>query len=225
MIIRPPSAIASYFTCLATRPPRRRINLLQSLHTLLQYAHLPRHGACGFDRGLQYLDRTDAQLLRDRHHLANYGLLAVLRSHGHHRAHVSPAHRPARRAGNRSIAFSFNPAFDSISRSMAVLTVYDSPTPLFGPDPPLTSVGTTLPAQLGHLAFIFVVKVLFRHAEHAKTFLRGFTPAILHHETFRHFRALRTASSTGDSEHEPMSSGHELWAHTSLAAARSLTCQ
>ena len=58
-----------------------------------------------------------------------------------------------------------------------MLTVYFSPTPLFGPDPPLTSVGTISPAQLGHLAYIFVVKVLplvpFRHAEHAKTFLRG----------------------------------------------------
>jgi hypothetical protein len=105
----------------------------------------------------------------------------------------------------------------------------------FGSGTPLTSVGTTprqLLAQRGQLAHTFTAKirqifdvVLFRHAEHAKTFLRGFTPAILHHETFRHFRALRTASSTGDSEHEPMSSGHELWAHTSLAAARSLTCQ
>ena len=105
----------------------------------------------------------------------------------------------------------------------------------FGSGTPLTSVGTTplqLLAQRGQLGHTFTAKirqifdvVLFRHAEHAKTFLRGFTPAILHHETFRHFRALRTASSTGDSEHEPMSSGHELWAHTSLAAARSLTCQ
>ena len=175
--LRLPSSIASYFTCFETRSPRHRINLLHFLHTILQSARPLRRGSFGFDRGLQYLDRTVAQLLRDRHHLANYGLLAVSRSHGHHRAHVSPTHRPARRAGNRSIKFSSTPAFDSISRRMAVLTVYDSPTPLLGPDPPLTSVGTTLPAQLGHLAYIFVVKVLhvvsFRHAEHAKTFLRG----------------------------------------------------
>jgi hypothetical protein len=100
-----------------------------------------------------------------------------LRPHDRHSAHVLQTYRLARRAVNRSIGFSSNPAFDSISRTLAVLTVYFSPTPLFGPDPPLTSVGTISPAQLGHLAYIFVVKVLplvpFRHAEHAKTFLRG----------------------------------------------------
>ena len=181
MIIRPSSAIASYFTCLATRPPRRRINLLQSLHTLLHYAHLPRHGSFGFDRGQQTLDRTDAQLLRDRPHRNTNGPPAVLRPHDRHSAHVLQTYRLACRAVNRSFGFSSSPAFDPISRTLAVLTVYHSLAPSFsGPDTPLTSVSTTwrqLPAQLGQLAHIFVVKVLhvvpFRHAEHAKTFLRG----------------------------------------------------
>ena len=108
-----------------------------------------------------------------------------------------------------------------------------------GPEAPLTSVGTTsrqLPAQPGHLAHILVVKVLhvvpFRHDEHATPFLLGlrgileFTLAILHQKTFLElFRALRSASSMGDSEHEPVSSGYELWTHTPPAAARSLLGQ
>ena len=52
-----------------------------------------------------------------------------------------------------------------------------------------------------------------------------FTLAILHQKTFRLFKALRSASSMGDSEHEPVSSGYELWTHTPPAAARSLLVQ
>jgi hypothetical protein len=43
---------ATYFTFAATRAPRHRINLLHSLHTILQYAHLPRQGPIGLDRSL-----------------------------------------------------------------------------------------------------------------------------------------------------------------------------
>ena len=195
-----------YFSpCLETRSPRRCFYPLQSLRTILQYVHLPHHESIGFDRGLRCPDRTDAQLLRDRPHRNTNGPPAVLRPHDRHSAHVLQTYRLACRAVNRSIGFSSSPAFYPISRTSAVLTVYLSPTPLFGPDPPLTSVGTISPAQLGHLAHTFVVKVLhvvpFRHAEHAKPFLRGirgiseFTPAILHQKTFRLFRALRSASS------------------------------
>jgi hypothetical protein len=102
----------------------------------------------------------------------------------------------------------------------------------FGSGTPLTSVGTTplqLLAQRGQLGYTFTDKirqifdiVLFRHAEHAKTLLRGFTLAILHQKTLLLFRALRSTSSMEDSEHEPMSSGYELWSHFPLAAARSL---
>jgi hypothetical protein len=224
MLILSLSADASY-SCFATRLPRRRTDPLHSLHTLQQHARPPRHGPFGLDRGLQCLDRTDAQLLRDRHHLDNYGLLAVLRSHGHHRAHAPPAHKSARRAGNRSIEFSSNPAFDPTLRTLAVLTVYLSPTPLFGPDPPLTSVGTISPAQLGHLAYIFVVKVLhvvpFRHAEHAKTFLRGIRGI----GTFKTLREHLNSDGGTDTAMQPPLGAHcrlpPHWTRATFAAARS----
>lgn len=89
----------------------------------------------------------------------------------------------------------------------------------FGSGTPLTSVGTTprqLLAQRGQLAHTFTAKirqifdvVLFRHAEHAKTFLRGFTPAILHRKTFRLFRALQFGLEMGNLDSGP--SGLDSW--------------
>jgi hypothetical protein len=52
-----------------------------------------------------------------------------LRPHDRHSAHVPQTYRPARRAANRSIEFSSNPAFDLIERTMTVLTWYSSLTP------------------------------------------------------------------------------------------------
>ena len=101
---------ATYFTFAATRAPRHRINLLCSLHTILQYAHLPRQGSIGLDRGPRCLDPTDSRIMRNRRHRYSYGPPAFLRSHGHHRAHVSPTHMAARRVVNRLIEFSFTPA-------------------------------------------------------------------------------------------------------------------
>ena len=200
---------AVYFKFAAMRAPRLRINLLHSLHTILQYVHLPRQGAIGLDRSLQCLDRTNPRISRDRHQRDSYGPLAFLRPHGHHRAHASPTPRTARRASNRSIEFFLSPAFDRISRTLAVLTLYHSSNPSYsGRLVTLRKlVGTTLlqlPAQRGQLAHTFVVEILrisnvvpFRHTEHAKTFLRGlrgfglFTPATLHQKIFGPFRALR----------------------------------
>ena len=104
-------------------------NQLYSPHTTLQSAHLSRQRSLGFNRDSQRLDRTTARLLRDRHHRSSYGPPRALRSHGHYSAHVSRTHRPARRTGNRSIEFSFSHAFNSISRTMTVLTRYSSSTP------------------------------------------------------------------------------------------------
>ena len=104
-------------------------NQLYSPHTTLQSAHLSRQRFLGFNRDSQRLDRTTARLLRDRHHRSSYGPPTVLRSHGHYSAHVSRTHRPARRTGNRSIEFSFSHAFNSISRTISVLTRYSSSTP------------------------------------------------------------------------------------------------
>ena len=113
-----------YFSpCLETRSPRHCFYPLQSLRTILQYVHLLHHESIGFDRGFHYLDRTDAQLLRDRHHRHSNGPPAVLRPHDRHSAHVLQTYRLARRAVNRSIGFSSSPAFDPISRTLAVLTV------------------------------------------------------------------------------------------------------
>jgi len=89
----------------------------------------PRQRFFGCVRGLQCLDRTDTQLLCDRHHRSSLGPLAVLRPHDRHSAHVLQTYRPARRAANRSIGSSSNPAFDSIERTMTVLTWYSSSTP------------------------------------------------------------------------------------------------
>jgi hypothetical protein len=176
---------AVYFKFAAMRAPRLRINLLHSLHTILQYVHLPRQGAIGLDRSLQCLDRTNSRISRDRHQRDSYGPLAFLRSHGHHRAHASLTPRTARRASNRSIEFFLSPAFDRISRTLAVLTLYHSSNPSYsGRLVTLRKlVGTTLlqlPVQRGQLAHTFVVEILqisnvvpFRHTEHAKTFLRG----------------------------------------------------
>ena len=129
MIILSPSATASSSTCFATRSPRHRINLLHSLHTILQHARPPRQRSFGCVRGLQCLDRTDTQLPCDRHHRSSLGPLAVLRPHDRHSAHVLQTYRPARRAANRSIGSSSNPAFDLIERTMTVLTWYSSSTP------------------------------------------------------------------------------------------------
>ena len=104
---------AVYFKFAAMRAPRLRINLLHSLHTILQYVHLPRQGAIGLDRSLQCLDRTNSRISRDRHQRDSYGPLAFLRSHGHHRAHASLTPRTARRASNRSIEFFSQPCIRS----------------------------------------------------------------------------------------------------------------
>ena len=120
---------AVYFKFAAMRAPRLRINLLHSLHTILQYVHLPRQGPIGLDRSLQCLDRTNFRISRDRHQRDSYGPLAFLRPHNRHNAHVLQTYRPARSAGNQSIGFSSSPAFDSIERTMAVLTRYSSSTP------------------------------------------------------------------------------------------------
>ena len=112
----------------------------------------------------------------------------------------------------------------------------------FGSGTPLTSVGTTplqLLAQRGQLGHTFTAKirqifdvVLFRHAEHAKTFLRGFTPAILHQKTFKLFRALRELlNSDGgtDTALQPPLGAHcrlpPHWTRTTFAAARPLSGQ
>ena len=67
---------ATYFTFAATREdrraPRHRINLLYSPHTILQYAHLPRQGSIGLDRGPRCLNRTNSRIMRDRHHRDSY---------------------------------------------------------------------------------------------------------------------------------------------------------
>jgi hypothetical protein len=52
-----------------------------------------------------------------------------LRPHDRPSAHVLQTYTPARRARNRSIRFSSNPAFDSTERTMTVLTWYSSSTP------------------------------------------------------------------------------------------------
>ena len=237
---------AVYFKFAAMRAPRLRINLLHSLHTILQYVHLPRQGAIGLDRSLQCLDRTNSRISRDRHQRDSYGPLAFLRSHGHHRAHASPTPRTARRASNRSIEFFLSPAFDRISRTLAVLTLYHSSNPSYSgrPDTLRKLVGTTLlqlPAQRGQLAHTLVVEILrisnvvpFRHTEHAKTFLRGlrgfglFTPATLHQKIFGLFRALRELlNSAGgvDTAVPPTMGAHCRTSTHPTAAARSLLGQ
>ena len=120
---------AIYFTFAAMRAPRHRINLLHSLHTSLQYAHLPRQEPIGPDRSLRCPDRTNSRVLRDRHRRDRYGPTTSLRPHNRHNAHVLQTYRPARSAGNQSIGFSSSPAFISIERTMAVLTRYSSSTP------------------------------------------------------------------------------------------------
>ena len=237
---------AVYFKFAAMRAPRLRINLLHSLHTILQYAHLPRQGPIGLDRSLQCLDRTNSRISRDRHQRDSYGPLAFLRSHGHHRAHASLTPRTARRASNRSIEFFLSPAFDRISRTLAVLTLYHSSNPSYsGRLVTLRKlVGTTLlqlPVQRGQLAHTFVVEILqisnvvpFRHTEHAKTFLRGlrgfglFTPAILHQKIFGLFRALRELMKSAgrrDTALPPTMGAHCRTSTHPLAAARSLLGQ
>ena len=176
---------AAYVTLALTQPLRLCTNLLHPLHTSLQYAHAQPQAPIGLDRSLGCSDRAKFRKLRDRRHRDSYGPLAFLRSHGHHRAHASPTPRTARRASNRSIEFFLSPAFDRISRTLAVLTLYHSSNPSYsGRLVTLRKlVGTTLlqlPVQRGQLAHTFVVEILqisnvvpFRHTEHAKTFLRG----------------------------------------------------
>ena len=237
---------APYLTVATTRALRLRINLLHSLHTSLQYAHLPRQGPIGLDRSLRCPDRANSRDMRDRRHRDSYGPLACMRSHGHHRAHISPTHTPARRAVNRLIEFSFTPAFNPIFRNMAVLTLYHSSNPSYSgrPDTLRKLVGTTLlqlPAQRGQLAHTLVVEILrisnvvpFRHTEHAKTFLRGlrgfglFTPAILHQKIFGLFRALRELMKSAgrrDTALPPTMGAHCRTSTHPLAAARSLLGQ
>ena len=236
----------TYATFAKTRALRLRTNLLHSLHTSLQYAHLPRQGPIGLDRSLRCPDRANFQDVRDRRHRDSYGPLACLRSHGHHRAHISPTHTPARRAVNRLIEFSFAPAFNPIFRNMAVLTLYHSSNPSYSgrPDTLRKLVGTTLlqlPAQRGQLAHTLMVEILrisnvvpFRHTEHAKTFLRRlrgfglFTPAILHQKIFGLFRALREllkSAGRRDTALPPTLGAHCRTSTHPLAAARSLLGQ
>lgn len=183
--------------------------------------------------------------MRDRRHRDSYGPLACLRSHGHHRAHISPTHTPARRAVNRLIEFSFTPAFNPIFRNMAVLTLYHSSDPSYSgrPDTLRKLVGTTLlqlPAQRGQLAHTFVIEILrisnvvpFRHTDHAKTFLRGLrgfglsTPATLHQKIFGLFRALRELLNSAGRRDTAMllPQGAHCRTSTPTAAARSLLVQ
>ena len=237
---------AAYVTLASTQSLRLCTNLLHPLHTSLQYAHAQPQAPIGLDRSLGCSDRAKFRKLRDRRHRDSYGPLACMRSHGHHRAHISPTHTPARRAVNRLIEFSFTPAFNPIFRNMAVLTLYHSSNPSYSgrPDTLRKLVGTTLlqlPAQRGQLAHTLVVEILrisnvvpFRHTEHAKTFLRGlrgfgpFTPATLHQKIFGLFRALRELMKSAgrrDTALPPTMGAHCRTSTHPTAAARSLLGQ
>ena len=131
----------TYATFAKTRALRLRTNLLHSLHTSLQYAHLPRQGPIGLDRSLRCPDRANSQDMRDRRHRDSYGPLACLRSHGHHRAHESSTPRIAWYDRNQSNEFSSPLAFGAIWSVMNVLTEYAvKPTKVYIPPLQLPSL-------------------------------------------------------------------------------------